>query len=87
MDVEIEGESAKSALTVPREALVRTEAGDAVWTSSNGVASRRAVEVGVRGANRVEVVSGLVETDVVLLPGMRELTEGERVETTPQGGL
>jgi len=87
VDVEIEGESAKSALTVPREALVRTEAGDAVWTSSNGIASRRAVEVGVRGANRVEIVSGLVETDVVLLPGMRELTEGESVETTAQGDL
>lgn len=87
VDVEISGESASSVWMLPRESLIRTETGDAVWIASDGVAARRTVQVGVRGANRVEIVSGLGEQDVVLLPGGRPLSEGDRVEPSIEGAL
>jgi len=81
VDVEIAGQRAADALAVPREAVVRTAEGDAVWIADQGAARLRLIDVGVRGTSRVEVRSGLESSDLVLLPAGRTLTEGQAVET------
>jgi multidrug efflux pump subunit AcrA (membrane-fusion protein) len=47
--------------------------------NQNGQAERREVELGVASASRVEIRSGLSESDRVLLPGQQVLTAGQAV--------
>jgi HlyD family secretion protein len=80
VSVEIESASAKNALALPREAVFRDSGRTSVWVvDASSQAERRAVEPGVASASRVEIRSGLSESDRVLLPGQQVLTAGETV--------
>ena len=80
VSVEIESDSAENVLTLPREAAFRDGSRTAVWlVNENGQAEQREVELGVASANRVEIRSGLSESDRVLLPGQQSLTAGQTV--------
>ena len=80
VSVEIESASARQVLTLPREAVVRDGNRTSVWmVNQNGQAERREVELGVASASRVEIRSGLSESDRVLLPGQQVLTAGQAV--------
>jgi HlyD family secretion protein len=80
VSVEIESASAMDALTLPREAIVRDGNRSSVWTvNENGEAERREVELGIASASRVEVRSGLSESDRILLPGQQALVEGQAI--------
>lgn len=80
VSVEIESASARQALTLPREAVVRDGNRTSVWmVNENGQAERRDVELGVASASRVEIRSGLSESDRVLLPGQQVLKAGQTV--------
>jgi HlyD family secretion protein len=58
-----------SALTVPR-ALVQDLATDAPWVlvARDGRAAKQPVETGLLGPERVEILSGLAETDALIAP-------------------
>jgi hypothetical protein len=51
-----------------------------------GRARRRDVQVGLTGLNDIEIVSGLSEKDLVILPGSVPLSEGLRVRPTTGSG-
>ncbi len=54
---------------------------DALWVITDGRAQHRSVKVGVRDLLRAEILSGVVEGDLVVGSGYDELTEGARVTT------
>ncbi len=69
-----------NALSIPREAVVREARQAFVLTVENGVAVRRPVRLGIQDPTRVEVLEGLGEGQVVLLPGEVMVRPGNRVE-------
>ena len=68
-------EQRENALLVPAGAVV----GDAVWLVDGGRAVRRAVTVGVRAPDRVEIRGGLGDDDRVIAVPPEDLEEGQRV--------
>jgi multidrug efflux pump subunit AcrA (membrane-fusion protein) len=74
----VTGERA-SALSVPREALVRMGGGASVWAVAGDQVERREVTTGVENAERIEVLSGLREGDRVVRRGQEALYAGARV--------
>jgi multidrug efflux pump subunit AcrA (membrane-fusion protein) len=80
VSVEIKSAEAQNVLALPREAVLRDGGKTLVWVLNDaGQAERREVELGVASANRVEIHSGLSESDRVLLPGQQALTPGQTV--------
>jgi HlyD family secretion protein len=68
-----------SALSVPREALVRMGGGATVWVVAGDLVERRGVTTGVENAERIEILSGLREGDRVVRRGHEALYAGARV--------
>ncbi|MDA0367282.1 MAG: HlyD family efflux transporter periplasmic adaptor subunit [Proteobacteria bacterium] len=61
-----------AALTVPVSALFRTDSAWSVFVVENGVARKRAVEIGRRNAVAAQVISGIEEGETVVVhPGDR----------------
>ncbi len=86
VSVEIESAAAKNVLALPRDAVLRDGNRNSVWVvNDTGQAERREVELGVASASRVEIRSGLSESDRVLLPGQQPLTAGETVRLAEGG--
>ena len=76
----IESGAVKSALTVPREAVVEQDGQSYLWLHAEGETARKqAVELGLRTASLVEVRAGVAEGDRVLLPGGPPLEPGQKV--------
>lgn len=83
VNVEIETAAAEAALTLPREAVYRDNGGSYVWLiGANNTAERRAIELGISSATRVEVKTGVDADTRVLLPGEAALSEGQEVAVT-----
>lgn len=53
--------------------------GDAVFVVEGEEARRRAVETGIRGTERVEILSGLAEDDRVVSPYPEDMADGARI--------
>ncbi len=68
------------ALAVPLTALIRTPEGWSVWVVEEGVARRRAVEIGRRAELSAELASGLSAGDVVVRYPSEAIEEGVAVE-------
>jgi multidrug efflux pump subunit AcrA (membrane-fusion protein) len=66
-------------LAIPRAALFRDGERRFVYRLEDGRARRRGLSVGLVGLNEVEILSGLAEKDVVILPGSVPLSDGLRV--------
>jgi RND family efflux transporter MFP subunit len=73
----------EQALTVPEEALVIAESGNAVFVAERSrgsmVVHRRPVTTGARGGGRVEVLRGVAPGDKVVVGGAALLAEGDPV--------
>lgn len=72
--------TALDALFVPSEAVAPTANGATVWVVVEGKATRRPVTTGERLAERVEVLTGLVAGEQVVVEGLARLREGAPVE-------
>jgi RND family efflux transporter MFP subunit len=70
----------EKALLVPVAAV----SNNAVFVVDNGRAVRRPVEVGIRGTQFVEILSGLKDGDRVVSPIPSDLRDGARVHVTGQ---
>jgi multidrug efflux pump subunit AcrA (membrane-fusion protein) len=68
----------KDALLVPTSAVDK----DRVWRVIDGKLAETPVTVGVRGADRTEILSGLAADDVVVLVPEASFTAGEPVRTS-----
>jgi len=66
-------------VAIPPGALRRDNGRDVVFVVSNGVAERRAVNVGSENQNEVVIVSGLAPGERVVIEGPAELADGDAV--------
>ena len=79
-DVNIVTKVAKNALLVPTLAIH----GDTLFVAEKGRARLRTVEVGIRGINDVEILSGLGEGERVISPFPEKLADGARVRVVKE---
>jgi len=69
------------ALLAPAEAI---DGSNAAWVLRGNQVQKQPLEIGVRDMLRVEITSGLVEGDQVVVAGMDALVPGSRVKATVQ---
>jgi len=81
--IEVPVSAPREVLTIPKDALVQSGGGWTVFTVEDGKASPRTVTIGVQQASRVEVLSGLLPGDVVVVRGNERLRPGQPVTTRP----
>ncbi len=79
----------KDAITVPSDAIVTDGAQSYVFTVTNDIARKIAVETGVVGDGVTEILSGLSGSEMLVVKGQSYLTDGEEVRvvadrTVPQ---
>lgn len=72
-EVEVPLNSNDGGFLIPTEAIVPSAQGNSVFVAQDGVARRRSVELGARFADRVQVLNGLAEGDVVLITNLLRL--------------
>ncbi len=70
----------RRALTVPKDALVQSRGGWTVFAVEEGAATPRRVEIGGPLGDRMEVVSGLLPGEIVVVRGNERLRPGQPVE-------
>ena len=73
-------DEATDALMVPSIALVPGLQATTVFVVEDGVATARAVEVGQRTEDRVQILSGLSAGDLVVVTGVQQMRPGTAVE-------
>lgn len=71
-----------NAVVVPEDAILPLSGADFVWVVSEGTASRRQVELGVRIPGFVEILSGVEAGEQVVVGGLERLSEGAPVMAT-----
>ena len=86
VDVQIITGEKSGALVVPRASVFRDGDRRYVYVLDSGRARRQDVTIGLLGLTEVEVVGGLSEKDVVILPGAVALSDGARVRAASGKG-
>jgi membrane fusion protein (multidrug efflux system) len=76
----------RAALTIPEEAVLAEGPATFVFTTEDGRASRRDVELGQRDLGRVEIVGGLAAGENVVASGLQRLRDGAPVEIREAAG-
>lgn len=71
---------------VPASALVSGAGSQAVFTISDGRATRRSVQTGLTSEGRVEVLSGLEPGDTIVITGSNTLRDGAQVRVVAGPG-
>jgi RND family efflux transporter MFP subunit len=82
----VQTESRDGALVIPKAALSLESIGDTIYVERDGVASRREVTLGFHEGDYVEVVSGVAETDRVVVVGQDGLSDGTPIRVVTAGG-
>ncbi|HZF26236.1 MAG TPA: efflux RND transporter periplasmic adaptor subunit [Steroidobacteraceae bacterium] len=67
-------------LTIPEQALVPEEGRQYVFIVSEERARKREVSIGRRKPGRVEIISGLVAGDLIVVEGTQKVRDGARVQ-------
>lgn len=71
----------RDSVVLPETAVFPTDRGFAAFVlRDGGKAERRAIEIGLRAAGKVEVIEGIAEGEPVIAVGGRGLEDGEAVE-------
>lgn len=73
----------EAAPSIPRSAVFEVEGKPHVYVIEEGKARRVAVELGLEGSDRVEVLSGLDASHVIVLQGKDGITEGMPLKAAP----
>ncbi len=74
------------AIVVPNDALANTDGNQAaLWLVENGRATRRQVQLGLRGLTQTEVTAGLRVGDWILADAQAALAPGDRVRVVSTG--
>ena len=82
LTVDIPIAEAREVLAVPKDALVQARGGWTVFVATDGKAMPRPVTLGAPAGDRYEVLSGLVEGDVVVVRGNERLRPGQDIRPT-----
>ena len=78
--VDIQSNSVTHALTISKESLVSDETNPAVFVVEQNVARLRPIRIGLRANDRLQVIDGLREGDLVISFGQRNLKNGLLVQ-------
>lgn len=73
----------RTTLTVPERAVLSDQGKQYVYVATEGVASRREVQLGDRVPGKAEVLQGLAPTDIIVIDGALKLREGSRITELP----
>jgi RND family efflux transporter MFP subunit len=76
----------RHSLLIPRQALVGSIRNAEVFVVNRGIARRSRLAVGAEPGNRIEVLQGLNEGDLVVVSGQNELDDGMPVTVVRQEG-
>jgi RND family efflux transporter MFP subunit len=79
VELRVELDPRPQALTVPEEALLVSEGGDAVYVKEGNRARRRTVTTGSRSGGRVEILTGLSPGDKVVVSGAALLSDEAQI--------
>jgi RND family efflux transporter MFP subunit len=80
VQVEIDAETVADALTVPASAIVREADKTTLYVvGGDGKAHRHDVKVGLEGEAELQILSGLLATEKVIVKGQAELPDGATV--------
>jgi hypothetical protein len=71
-----------NAVVIPEDAVLPLQGSNFVWVITDGKATRRQVELGVRTPGFVEVTSGVEDKEQVVVGGQERLAEGAPVTAT-----
>ena len=71
-----------NAVVIPEDAVLPLQGSNFVWVITDGKATRRQVELGVRTPGFVEVISGVEDKEQVVVGGQERLGEGALVTAT-----
>lgn len=82
----LELEKRSSALVVSKRALALDSLGDAVYVVEDGLARRRAVRLGFKSADRLEITEGLRDGEQVVVVGQDGLADSTPVEVVRRDG-
>jgi HlyD family secretion protein len=69
--------SAVDAVAVPAAAVFSSDAGETVWVLRDGKATRQRVQLGVQGADLIQILSGVAPGDRVVVSGTDKVTSGQ----------
>jgi membrane fusion protein, multidrug efflux system len=75
VEVNVIVQVSSNALLIPTNAL----RGGALFVVENGIAKRHDVKVGIRGASNTQILSGLGESERVIVPFPEDLADGAKV--------
>jgi membrane fusion protein, multidrug efflux system len=75
-----------NAVVIPEDAVQPLRTANIVWVVDKGKASRR-VELGVRSAGYVEVLSGVKAGEIVVVGGLERMGEGMPLMGKPRSGI
>lgn len=78
-EVNIIVEQRENALLVPATAVIDRQ----IWTVRDGRLHRQSVATGVASEAKIEIISGLAETDIVVVRPVNGLKEGRRARISP----
>jgi len=78
--VTINTKSAENALVISKELVLNEDAKPTVFVAENGVARERAVKLGARSRDSVQVLAGLKENELVVSFGQRKLKDGSAIQ-------
>ncbi|HQE12047.1 MAG TPA: efflux RND transporter periplasmic adaptor subunit [Flavipsychrobacter sp.] len=81
-EVTIPFESNNEALLIPTQSILLTTRDKKVVWVANGKATMKTVQLGVRSANKVEVLAGLKPGDTILTTGLMQVKDGMDVLIT-----
>jgi hypothetical protein len=71
-----------NAVVIPEDAVLPLQGSNFVWVITDGKATRRQIELGVRTPGFVEVTSGVEDKEQVVVGGQERLSEGAPVAAT-----
>jgi hypothetical protein len=71
-----------NAVVIAEDAVLSLQGSNFVWVITDGKATRRQVELGVRTPGFVEVASGVEDKEQVVVGGQERLAEGAPVTST-----
>jgi membrane fusion protein (multidrug efflux system) len=78
--VDIVAGIARNALCISKESIVETGGRPAVFVVENGIAHLRSIALGIRGAERYQVIDGLQAGDVIVSFGQSGIKDGAAVQ-------
>lgn len=70
------------SILIPNEAIIQDAKGRSVWVKREGKATSVPVEIGTRTEDMIEIRSGLMQGDSVIITGLMQISENMAVKAT-----